>query len=262
MKHVRRLEAEPPALAGYRHDWPTEENRPQTEASKVWSHFRDTPSYRDLLHSLVEVQQGLCLYCEQRIVDAAGALIPNDYQIEHVLPKSGGPRRTLDWTNLALACGGGTYAHHRDESRTSASTAGRSCGQSKEDNDLPPGCDPRDLPLLGPVVRVGLDGRLTANAERQALATTIDHVLNLNCERLRKARQDTGDNVRAWLLSIVDELTGNLQPAQREQLLDLVISGRLGPDGAGCLRRFWSAERCALGQPAEAWLAANQELFT
>ena len=54
---------------------------------------------------------------EQRLVDGAGALISNDYQVEHVEPKSGALGRVLDWRNLALACGGGTYRHHQDPSR-------------------------------------------------------------------------------------------------------------------------------------------------
>ena len=271
MKHVRRPGVEPPSLAAYRVAWPDEERRPASEAKIVWEGFKSDPTaYHDLLRSLVNVQQGLCLYCEQRLVDSTGSLVPHDYQVEHVLPKSGGPRRALDWTNLALACAGGTYPHHPDWSRQHSDERNNSCGQTKLDKELPARCDPRDFSLLDGPVEVGLDGRAAANHERCGaagispgdLSDVIEQLLNLNCERLRKARQDVGDNLRSWIVPLLRELlSAHLSPDQQRAMTDLTVAGRLQPDQSGHLRRFWSTERGALGDIAEAWIRANQGMF-
>ena len=79
MKHVRALTAEPPLLAQYRAAYPDEETRPATEATATWDGFKsDQPAYAELLARLAEAQQGLCIYCEQRLVDGKGKLVPND----------------------------------------------------------------------------------------------------------------------------------------------------------------------------------------
>jgi len=168
MKRVRALTAEPPLLATYRASNPSEEKRPATEAKSVWDGFRsDQAAYGQVLEKLAKAQQGLCLYCEQLLVDQSGTLVSGDYQIEHVMAKSGATGRVLDWTNLALACTGGTYPHHKDTSRF-LHGQNNSCGQSKGDADLPSGTDPRTIPLVGLLVDVGLDGKLAANSQNCA----------------------------------------------------------------------------------------------
>lgn len=272
MKHVRRMKAEPAGLSAYRAASPAEEARPPEEATAVWEGFRaDTGGYKELLKELAFAQQGLCIYCEQRLVDAAGVLVSNDYQAEHVLPKSGGPGRTLAWTNLALACGGGTYPHHGDPSRKRAGVVNTSCGQTKDDGELPPGCDPRSFSLVHPPAQVGLDGRVAANptqCQAQGIAPAdltcaIERVLNLNCERLRTARQSVGDNIRDWIVAILEVLTtGHLTPDQRRSMSELAVAGRLQPDDHGYLLEFWTTERCALGAMAESWVRSNSGMFT
>jgi uncharacterized protein (TIGR02646 family) len=270
MKHVRALVAEPPLLARYRSTYPGEERRPVDEATATWEGFKtDVAAYKQVLEELAQAQQGLCIYCEQRLVDASGALVSNDYQVEHVLAKSGAVGRVLDWTNLALACTGGTYPHHPDASRFT-SGPNRSCGQTKDSAELPPRCDPRGHPLVGPLVEVGIDWKITANADNCAAAgVSVPDVeaavalLHLNCERLRKARQDRHDNINEWFVPLLTELLGatHLSAAQQQQMLDLWIAGRLQPDGVGYLRAFWSTERGALGPGGETWIANNQGLF-
>jgi len=268
MKHVRALKAEPNLLAQYRNANPNEQSRPADQAAAAWDTFKtDKPAYAELLGQLAQTQQGLCAYCEQRLVDATGQLVPNDYQIEHVLAKSGAVGRVLDWTNLALACIGGTYKHHQDVSRRFTDKRDTSCGQAKGDDDLPPGGDPRGHPLLDPLVEVGIDGRLSVNGQNctaagiapKVVADTIT-LLNLDCERLRKTRQDRRDNVNSWLIPLLTELLAeaHLGHAQRQQMLDLIIAGRLQPDGLGYLRAFWTTERSALGSDAETWVSNNQ----
>lgn len=279
MKHVRALTAEPPLLAQYRASYPAEEQRPANQATAAWNAFKsDVPAYQELLVKLAERQQGLCIYCEQRLVDANRPIdgngkvvfVSNDYQVEHVQAKSGAKGRVLEWPNLALACSGGTYPHHSDLSRVYTNALNTSCGQTKGDGDLPPRCDPRTFPLTNALVEVGIDGSLSINAQNCAAAGVTTHdaegaikLLNLNCERLRKARQDRRDNVNAWVVPLLAELlvATHLGPHQRQQMLDLLIAGRLQPDPSGYLRASWSAERCALGPDAETWIANNQVLF-
>lgn len=271
MRSARALPAEPPLLALYRTTYPNEDRRPANEADAVWDNLKaDQAAYAQVLAELAQVQQGLCIYCEQRLVDKTGQRIANDYQIEHVQAKSGAMGRVLDWRNLALACMGGTYPHHRDETRRFTTALNTSCGQTKCDADLPPGSDPRSLPLLDPLVEVGMDGTLAVNAQNcvaagvsaTALQAAIS-LLNLDCERLRKARQDRRDNINPWLVDLLEELlaSSHLDAAERQQMLDLFIAGRLQPDASGYLRAFWTAERCALGAGAETWIASNQGLF-
>jgi uncharacterized protein (TIGR02646 family) len=271
MKHVRALASEPPLLAHYRATYPHEEVRPASEAKATWEGFKtDLPAYREVLARLKEKQQGLCIYCEQGLSDGSGQLVANDYQVEHVLAKSKAAGRVLDWHNLALACCGGTYPHHLDSSRAYCKADNTSCGQAKGDTELPDGCDPRTFPLLDAVVEVGNDGKLQVNlAHCRAAGITPENVasavarLGLDCERLRKARQDSRDNVNEWLVPLLAELLSatNLQPTQRQQMLGLFIAGRLQPDASGCLRAWWSTERCALGPDAETWISHHQGLF-
>jgi uncharacterized protein (TIGR02646 family) len=273
MKPVRRLAAEPQALAAYREANPADDAAPAGESAEVWERFRSGPAYQVVLNSLREAQQGLCIYCEQRVVDGAGVPVALDHQIEHVQPKSGAARTVLDWRNLALACCGGTFHQFKDNSRGLPGKGNESCGQHKGRDELRPNCDPRDFPKgAAPVEVSSLDGRLIPNVAvcnhhglpQANLDVTINDILNLNCERLRFARQKVYDNIRTWLVPLVSELLNgaHLSAAQQEQLYALLVADRLQPDAGGHLRAFWTTERCALGDRAGTWVQANLALFT
>jgi uncharacterized protein (TIGR02646 family) len=288
MKHVRRLREEPAALAEFRAR-SADGDGSTGGPGATWEAFRRDAVYAEVLAALTAAQHGLCVYCEQRLT-RGGTLIPGDYQIEHVLPKSKGQERVLDWKNLALACGGGTGATWDDDTRflpdrtgeaqerraknkprARSPGANESCGQSKEDKDLPAGCDPRTLPLVPAVVRVGSDGTISVDqagcAQSGISASDLDDMINkrlrLNCERLRLARQKVADNIRSWWVAIAQELlnTGRFDPAQQRQLVELMNAGRLQPDEHGHLCAFWTTERCFLPD-ADRWLTAHAGLFT
>ncbi|QHI97736.1 TIGR02646 family protein [Xylophilus rhododendri] len=268
MKHVRALAAQPPLLREYNTNHPDEALRPADEAAAAWEAFKaDRAAHAQLLDHLTRAQQGLCIYCEQRLVNAAGTLVPMDCQVEHVLPKSGAAGRVLDWQNLALACCGGTWPHHDDPSRRYQSKQNTSCGQTKDASVLP--CDPRNLPLLDPLVQVAMDGTLevdaaccTAAAVQQADVLRAIELLNLDCERLRKTRQDIGDDVRTAFVSLLLQIQAiPLTPLEQRHAIELFVAGRLQPDVRGNLLRFWSAERSGIGAPAESWLETSQALF-
>lgn len=270
MKHVPRLGEEPEQLKTYRAAYPEDAKAKGEDAKRVWNRFRDDPAYKDLRDQLVARQQGLCGYCEQRLTRKDGALITTDQQVEHVCAKSGGDERTLDWTNLMLCCSGGTNPHHDDPSRKKAS-ASESCGQSKLARELGKGCDPRDFPLLKGLVRVGIDGRLFADIANcfeagvnpTVLDETLNDVLQLNCERLRMAREKTRACVAGENLWLTEQLLsrGNYNAAQKQALIDLVVAGRLQPDPHGHLNAFWTTERQALEPWSDDWLSRNEAAF-
>lgn len=264
MKFVRALAAQPFLLQQYNANHPNEALRPAAEADATWTTFKaDKAAYEELLDHLTQAQQGLCCYCEQRLVDLSGTRVPLDYQVEHVLPKSGAVGRVLDWQNLALACCGGTYRYHEDPSRQFQEKKNISCGQTKGNKALT--CDPRNLPLLDPLITVGIDGTLKVDAKRCVAAGVSEadvgeaiRLLNLDCERLRKTRQEIANDTRTWFTALLEMLASSqLTAAQQQTALELLIAARLQPDARGNLLRFWSAERSALGQAADPWVRAN-----
>lgn len=269
MKFVRALAAQPTLLQQYNINHPNEALRPPADAEATWNTFKeDKPAYDDVLDRLCQAQQGLCCYCEQRLVDIVGTRVALDYQVEHVLPKSGAVGRVLDWQNLALACCGGTYPFHKDDSRKYQDKKNISCGQTKLDNPLT--CDPRKLPLLAPLIAVGIDGKLKVNDVRcveegvsQDDVNNAIGLLNLDCERLRKTRQDVENGTRSWFTTLLEALASSqLTAPQMRAAVELLIAARLQPDAQGNLVRFWSAERSALGKEVDTWLVGQQAIFT
>ncbi|MEZ4310601.1 MAG: retron system putative HNH endonuclease [Polyangiaceae bacterium] len=260
MKHVRSLSSEPPLLAKYRANPAAGAQRPETAAAEVWARFRkrEPDAYRELVEELARRQQGLCVYCEQRLVDEQGVLVRERYQVEHVVPKTAAIGLVLDWTNLALACWG-----------TVSSGTDKSCGAAKGNRRLPDGCEPRAIPLLKPLLDVGTNGKLIVNHVNCGLAgvvpdqieTTIE-ILNLDSDRIRKPRQDAGDAIREKVAELMQALAAaNVAEAQQQQAFEELIANRLCPNAAGSIASFWSAERSALGPPAEIWISGNQGLF-
>ncbi len=270
MKKVPALLQSPPLLAQYLPTHPGDAQATGKAAGEAWSRFTNDAAYRELRDVLVERQQGLCLYCEQRLTTKDGALHQLDQQVEHVLPKSKAPGRVLDWRNLALCCGGGTFAHHTDPSRYARSVrrgaSNVSCGQHKADDDLPGGLDPRRWAGQPRVVTVDLEGFMAADGAACAQLGVVEDelnalidFLNLNCERLRLARQEARADVAAWYCLLIDEMLNgtHLSLTQQEAFLSLAVAGRLQPDRHGHLRAWWSTLREALGAPAERWITAN-----
>jgi len=93
MKPTRRLEQQPQSLADYCAQHPQDVAAPSDEAGQVWRRFRDTPAYKALLQALCEAQQGLCIYCEQRVAKESGTPVPLDHR-----NKLGVPHANLDAT--------------------------------------------------------------------------------------------------------------------------------------------------------------------
>lgn len=265
MKRVPSLTAEPSALVAWRADDPVDER--VTEGASTWERFKaERHAYTELVQALLARQQGLCGYCEQRLTDERGLLVFGDYQVEHVLAKSGGSGRALDWTNLMLCCGGGTYKHHADPTRYvpgARAVINESCGQAKGARDLPKECDPRTLPWQEMLVTITLDGRMRARRDAceragidpEALDQSIE-CLKLNCERLRVRREALAVGLARWVTALWDEALreSRLTEAESVAIVTLLAGGRLRPNAHGHLPRFWSTERQYLGELAEAWI--------
>jgi uncharacterized protein (TIGR02646 family) len=271
MKAVPRLTEAPPGFAAYCADHETDVEASGEQAAKVWDRFRDDPAYKELRSALVAAQGGLCAYCEQKVTDELGELILLDQQVEHVKAKSGGSGRTLDWSNLVLCCGGGVYPHHEDTARKGTGVENESCGQRKGDFELPDRCDPRAFPLSPRLLDVDFDGTLSArrsdcqsvNINPDHLDVAINKLLNLNCERLRVARQSVANSVAGEFVWLGKELLSrlNLSEPRKRALEGEFVEGRLAPDERGHLCAFWTTERQYLEPWADTWLVANAHRF-
>ena len=168
-----------------------------------WQNFRDQAgtSYHQLRKALVELQHGLCGYCEQKIPS-------DDSQVEHIIPKSAstnGNDHELDYTNMIACCKGGTAVNlfgpatnQHDPDRV----GDVSCGQAKGDTQDTQFLDPRDLPILRSLFSVLPDGQITANPDvclkagipEDRVERTIE-ILQLKADRLKRARAKRWANI-------------------------------------------------------------------
>jgi uncharacterized protein (TIGR02646 family) len=268
MKRVRRLAAAPPLLQAWLHANPAAATAPGDQAKALWKQLKDDPAYRQLLDELVKLQCGLCCYCEQRVTKADGTLVTNDYQVEHVLAKSGGAGRVVDATNFALACGGGRWVHHTHGSRFEKPIdANMSCGQKKEDLDLGAGCDPRTFPTWARLTTVDTLGIISAEVAActaaginpTVLNNTMSLVLNLNSERLKRVRAKVVRELLSSLIPFMKELLADDHATASDHAagLALLAQSRLRPDRVGHLRAFWSVWRQYLEPASQDWVATN-----
>ena len=165
-----------------------------------WDEFRSHNaggSHKELLDGLIDLQHGLCGYCEIDLTEL-------DRQVEHWIPRSDpvGASRSLDVTNMIACCKGGTEGVY-GSTRTTDETRHRkpvryhqSCGQKKGgqmNDDL---IDPRTLPALPSLIRVLVNGRMEADVSAcESVGVPVDRVrrtieiLGLNVGRLRDARE-------------------------------------------------------------------------
>lgn len=196
MKHCRKAPLEPECLTKYR----------KLHSSSTWDDFRHhekAKCYGEVRDSLWSSQGCLCAYCEIRLEREPGS-IPNE-QIAHFHPKSdqvSGYNWALDWSNLWVACLGGTRSTDRRDG-TDATEYGlpenRSCDEATEDKVLDGMIlRPDEIPAFPRLFRYAqLPDRLDIKADAdlcekaeipvERVEQTIEE-LNLNCRRLAEAR--------------------------------------------------------------------------
>ena len=245
MKKIRSLDAPTPGLNAYLNNG--------VKGTKDWDGFRSHASgasYSLLIETLVEVQHGLCGYCE---ID----INKTDRQVEHVIPQSHtkhGTKHALDYRNMIACCKGGTLQTSDETRRLDPVKRNRSCGEAKENKMPAKFLNPRKLPALPSVIRVIFDGRILpdeAACERTGIAVdTVEktiELLRLNCERLRRVRESHWNALSDNWGSKVDD----------PGMIEIAARGELLPDKDNRLPRFFTTSRSYFGDYSEKVLSEN-----
>lgn len=239
MKKIRELNTATPGLAEYLNS---------AGANANWNVFRDHnqgTSYKELIEKLIDVQHGLCGYCEINLTEI-------DRQIEHITPRNDpqqGAAREVDVTNMIACCKGGTSSVYAPSERSSDEDRYRepvkdnmSCGQAKGDRNEVDFLDPRKLPILPSLTKVLVNGEIEVDEKAcksegipaARVKRTIE-ILNLNAKRLQLARAkqwndleeeaeqldglDDPDKMKAWIRDV-------LIPDENEQLTPFFTTNR------------------------------------
>lgn len=238
MKRIRALNGPTPGLADYLGG-----DGHQANWDGFCSHHGGAAK-RELTVSLCSIQHGLCGYCEINITES-------DRQVEHVVPQSApvqGEVRALDAKNMMVCCKGGTRQNRDDARYLRPLKHNRSCGEAKGNRVDPEFLDPRELPALPMLMRVGYDGRIRADAEACQDASfdvnkvnkTIE-ILGLNVKRLQLAREKHWRYLSEKYQKHFDD-PQIIQEAARPELL---------PGKDNCLPPFFSTSRSYFGPVAE-----------
>jgi uncharacterized protein (TIGR02646 family) len=218
--------------------------------------------YKALRTVLRSGRGGLCAYCETRLD------IDNE-QIAHFHPKSDrstGHNWALDWSNLWLACKGGTRWSDRnraDGQSIYSLPENRSCDEAKEDRVLDGiVLSPGEVPAFPCLFRFrqwqdflemepngSACGEAGIPVERVQASITR---LNLNCRRLGDARLVVHRELEQAKMRLRE--SSRPAPAAAEALRCLARS-RLGRDSDGRFKAFFTVSRWSLRGAAEAFLA-------
>ena len=239
MKRIQQMDHGTAGLEAYRAE--------EGNEVKDWDGFRSHDggaSYRKLAEALMDIQHGLCGYCEVDIVE-------RDRQVEHVVPQSDpqqGVANALDYANLIACCKGGTLRTEDEERRRNPVKRNRSCGEAKGATVSADFIDPRSLPALPSLLQVNFEGRIEADMDAcetcgiaaDKVEKTID-ILGLNVERLRRAREARWNALSEnWAADI-----GNPQVMESAARVELL------PDKEYPLRRFFTTSRSYFGAYGE-----------
>ena len=221
-----------------------------------WEEFRDhnaSASYNELIEKLIDVQHGLCGYCEINLVEL-------DRQIEHVIPQGDpkqGASREVDVTNMIACCKGGTSPVFASSERSNDEDRylepvkdNMSCGQAKGGLNDAEFLEPRKLPALPSLTKVLVDGRIEGDENAcesvDIPATRVTHtieILNLNAERLRLAREKQWNNL--------EEEANQIGDPDDSDIMEAWIRSVLMPDDAGRLVSFFTTTRSYFGPLAK-----------
>ena len=187
-------------------------------------------AHRGLIEELVDLQHGLCGYCEIRLTEL-------DRQVEHVVPQSDpvqGASRALDFRNLIACCKGGTWRSSDGSRYLRPVRQNRTCGEEKGARRIKAFLDPRELPAAPSLARVLEDG--------------------LNARRLRIARERRwralSDAWGEWTERLSDP--DQMHEAARRELLP--ANGRLSQFFTTARSYFGPLAERVLDEPPRAWI--------
>jgi uncharacterized protein (TIGR02646 family) len=189
--------------------------------TETWQRFTKRSANKKPLRSELHTrQQGLCAYCEINIHTEQANDLNIGSHVEHILPKEKYPQLTFDYNNLILSCfatGGEIKADERDP-------APISCGHAtlKRTNDFD------ELLFIKPTdldceqyFSFELDGEViphpSLNPPDIDKAEHTLNVLNLNCLRLKRLREDT----IIALYQSISELQNDTEVLKRFLMLEL-----------------------------------------
>ena len=235
MKRIRTMIEPTPGLSSYLDE----------ATSAGYGEFRDYregAAYRELIAELVNLQRGLCGYCEIGI-----HLRHSNHQIEHVVPQSAYPESALHASNMIACCKGGTVESKDEDRFLRPPKRNLSCGQAKAERDDPQFLDPRRLPAQPSLLAVRNDGRIEADDracesedEIARVEKTIE-ILGLNVERLRAARE------RRWR-DLLDVWAPHFQS---DDVMTEGAQSELLPGPDGSLAPFFTTRRSFFGSYSE-----------
>lgn len=189
------------------------------DPTAAWKRFtKRTASRNQLKTALHARQQGLCAYCEITLENTEDQNIGS--HVDHILPKENHQALTFDYDNLVLSCfatGGEIKADDRDPAPVSCGHA-----QLKRTNNFDESLfiKPTDSDCER-YFSFELDGEVIAHpklspSDVDKAKHTLE-VLNLNCLRLKRLREDT----ITQLYQIVTELQSDSDALKRFLMLEL-----------------------------------------
>lgn len=149
---------------------------------------------REVREALWELQHGLCAYCERVLDPAAGGS-----SIDHVVPKTGNPSMTFQYTNLVLCC--------TDRQTCNLHKKGQHFAGADDTGRWTPGfIDPTQARSETSFIYEG-DGSVTPSrtAVEPDASGTI-RILNLNHPPLQSERRDYLASVNRNIASMADQV--------------------------------------------------------
>ena len=248
MKRIRTLRDMPRGLSEYL----------ELEADDPdWDRFRSHEAgaaYQNLRGALMDLQHGLCGYCEARLVRP-------HVQVEHVVPRhkpNEGRWRELDQTNMMACCLGGTKDVGDEGQYLLPVKDNISCGQSKGEHVDERFVDPRTLPAVPALVRIRDSGEMEVDpdacAATDAPARHVVHsigVLGLDVRRLRQARRKRWSDLNRMFEEGLDDPV----------VITAVARQELTPGENGELPAFFTTVRSFFGPVAEAVLGEHPQAW-
>jgi len=235
MKKVKQLQQRPAGLEAFFRQYPQERNWDKFRNYQSYKNALGETAYEELRKALVEIQHGLCAYCETDLTEY------KNYppRIEHFCPKSFDKDGSVNWTleliNLFGACQGGSKKNYgsNDANKSKfywADKGNESCDAPKSEK-VPDWCiskglhnnyevirilKPSDIPESPVIFKVTIngehEGKLSENRKQISDNEITDrakntiNVLNLNCDRLVDARQEVIHKLKEEYLIIFSKI--------------------------------------------------------
>lgn len=252
MKKCLKTKPEPQCLTNFRY----------ANNSASWDEFKNQAQgcYSILKNQMRTDQCGLCAYCEIR-------LDVNNEQIAHFHPKSDKNTEhnwALDWSNLWLACKGGSQSWMKDEKNFKLPLPENlSCDEHKTNRVVDDVVlAPDSIPAFPSIFRFEqfqdrIDLKVNSEACHKAgidveKAENTIREFNLNCDRLARARLAKLKPIENAKGKIRESTNGN--PGKAKMAFEKLARMHLEKDSSGCWPEFFTLVRLIFKESAENYL--------